>query len=220
MLTFLFDLVDLSGFTPFNAASVLCFHVGLLTSRLFFVRLAESGQADFPRLSLGDCFDWFGTMLGLMLACHVPITSRIAFAPLFVWGISLAAFGIGALFSRLATFKCRLSHAIVWLVPLGMLASPLVFPFSAAPDDYRLLYAFNPLVGMIGGLRWAFLGHALEADCLLASSVAALALLFVGLKAHRPRGRARRQKTELTHDICTLPWILGSVSTLGRVPLR
>jgi len=207
MLTCLFALGAVCGLIPCEGASALFFYAGLWPSRFFFTRIACHGSLRATaedgscRWSFVDCAGWFWTMLGLMLTCHVPITSRLAFAPLFVCGISIAAFGVDALWTRLALSRLRRGHAITGLLSLGMVASPLMFPLSAVPDEYRLLYAFNPLVGMIGGLRWAFLGHPLEVGCLLASCGAAAALLFLGLvrnatgchgnctKAPGPRGR-------------------------------
>ena len=39
-----------------------------------------------------------------------------------------------------------------------MFVSPIVYPVSLVPDQWRLLYSLNPMVGMIEGFRWALLG--------------------------------------------------------------
>ena len=39
-----------------------------------------------------------------------------------------------------------------------MYGSPVVYPASLIPDQYRLVYALNPMVGVIEGFRSAVLG--------------------------------------------------------------
>jgi lipopolysaccharide transport system permease protein len=38
--------------------------------------------------------------------------------------------------------------------------SPVGFSSSIVPENYRLLYSLNPMVGVIDGFRWAILGGA------------------------------------------------------------
>jgi len=39
-----------------------------------------------------------------------------------------------------------------------MFASPIVYPASLVPEKYRLIYALNPMTGVIEGFRSALLG--------------------------------------------------------------
>jgi lipopolysaccharide transport system permease protein len=43
-------------------------------------------------------------------------------------------------------------------VQFGLYISPVGFTSSVVPDKWRLLYSFNPMVGVIDGFRWAILG--------------------------------------------------------------
>jgi lipopolysaccharide transport system permease protein len=43
-------------------------------------------------------------------------------------------------------------------VQLGLYVSPVGFSSSIVPDQWRLLYSLNPMVGVIDGFRWCLLG--------------------------------------------------------------
>jgi lipopolysaccharide transport system permease protein len=43
-------------------------------------------------------------------------------------------------------------------VQFGLYISPVGFSSSVVPDQWRLIYSLNPMVGVIDGFRWAILG--------------------------------------------------------------
>jgi lipopolysaccharide transport system permease protein len=45
-------------------------------------------------------------------------------------------------------------------VQFGLYISPVGFSSSIIPEQYRLLYSLNPMVGVIDGFRWAILGES------------------------------------------------------------
>lgn len=44
------------------------------------------------------------------------------------------------------------------LLQLWVFASPVVYPTALVPEEWRVLYALNPMVGVIEGYRWALVG--------------------------------------------------------------
>jgi lipopolysaccharide transport system permease protein len=44
------------------------------------------------------------------------------------------------------------------MVQFGLYISPVGFQSSIVPERFRLLYALNPMVGIIDGFRWCLLG--------------------------------------------------------------
>jgi lipopolysaccharide transport system permease protein len=44
------------------------------------------------------------------------------------------------------------------LVQLGLYVSPVGYSSAIVPDEWRLLYSLNPVVGIIDGFRWCLLG--------------------------------------------------------------
>jgi lipopolysaccharide transport system permease protein len=41
---------------------------------------------------------------------------------------------------------------------VGLYISPVGFSSSVVPEEWRLLYSLNPIVGVIDGFRWCILG--------------------------------------------------------------
>ena len=61
-----------------------------------------------------------------------------------------------------------------------MFLSPIVYPVSLVPEQWRLLYSLNPMVGVIEGFRWALLGKEAPDPVVMAGSYA---VLFLALMA-------------------------------------
>jgi lipopolysaccharide transport system permease protein len=49
-------------------------------------------------------------------------------------------------------------YIIPFVVQFGLYVSPVGFSSTIVPDQWRLLYSINPMVGVIDGFRWAILG--------------------------------------------------------------
>jgi lipopolysaccharide transport system permease protein len=61
---------------------------------------------------------------------------------------------------------------------------------SLIPEQWRLLYSLNPMVGVIEGFRWALLGNASPDFGVMAVSAATvLVILFAGLVYFRQMER-------------------------------
>jgi len=62
-----------------------------------------------------------------------------------------------------------------------MFASPVVYPVSMIPEQYRLIYAINPMAGIIEGFRSALLGTvAFPTRMLLISTLVSVVLFIIG----------------------------------------
>jgi len=46
---------------------------------------------------------------------------------------------------------------VPFIVQFGLYISPVGFSSSIVPEQWRLLYSLNPMVGVIDGFRWAIL---------------------------------------------------------------
>jgi lipopolysaccharide transport system permease protein len=53
-------------------------------------------------------------------------------------------------------------YIIPFIVQLGLYVSPVGFSSSVVPEQWRLLYSLNPMVGIIDGFRWCILGGQSE----------------------------------------------------------
>jgi lipopolysaccharide transport system permease protein len=63
-----------------------------------------------------------------------------------------------------------------------MFATPVAYPSSIVPEKWRVLYALNPMVGVVDGFRWALLGKPESPGMpLLISVIVVFAILAAGL---------------------------------------
>jgi lipopolysaccharide transport system permease protein len=65
-------------------------------------------------------------------------------------------------------------------VQIWMYASPVVFPTSMVPESWRMLFALNPMAGVIEGFRWALLGTRMPDLQFMAVSSMMVVCLFGG----------------------------------------
>ncbi|MCB0161191.1 MAG: hypothetical protein KDD83_23820, partial [Caldilineaceae bacterium] len=64
---------------------------------------------------------------------------------------------------------------------LWLFATPIAYPSSIIPAPWRMLYAVNPMVGVVEGFRWALLGvETRPGPMVIVSALAAVALLVSG----------------------------------------
>ena len=49
-------------------------------------------------------------------------------------------------------------YVIPFIVQFGLYISPVGFSSAVVPEQWRLLYCLNPMVGVIDGFRWCILG--------------------------------------------------------------
>jgi len=70
----------------------------------------------------------------------------------------LTASGVALWLTALAVQYRDVKHAMNFVVQVLMYCAPVVYPTSLIPRKYQLLYALNPMVGVIEGFRAALLG--------------------------------------------------------------
>jgi lipopolysaccharide transport system permease protein len=143
------------------------FSNALTTASLSLVSNAEMlRKIYFPRIILpfaailGKLVDLAIAMV-LLFALMVPFgfapTSTALILPFLIVITMLTAMGLGAFSGALAIQYRDIKHAQAFGIQLFMYAAPVVYPTSLVPEAYRLLYAVNPMVGVIEGFRSALL---------------------------------------------------------------
>lgn len=78
--------------------------------------------------------------------------------PVMIIQIAILGQGIGLILSSLTTKYRDLEHLISFGIQLIMYASPIVYPLSSVPDQYRNYIIANPMTPIIEGFRYIFLG--------------------------------------------------------------
>lgn len=111
----------------------------------------------------------------------VPSVWALLVVPLLLAVLVLATIGIGSLLAALNLEYRDVKHLLPFLTQLWMYASPVVYPLSLVPPRFRLLYALNPVAGVIEGLRAALFGRgAMPWDVIAVSSLSAVLCCIVG----------------------------------------
>jgi lipopolysaccharide transport system permease protein len=78
-------------------------------------------------------------------------------------------------------------YVVPFLVQFGLYVSPVGFSSAIVPEQWQLLFAINPLVGVIEGFRWAIIGRGASINPLgfgLSMAIVAL-LLITGIRQFR-----------------------------------
>lgn len=98
-------------------------------------------------------------LLSLLMLWYGMIPSpRILFLPLFTLIAVAASLGGGLWISALNVKYRDFRYIVPFVVQFGLYVSPVGFTSSLVPENWRLLYSINPMVGVIEGFRWAILG--------------------------------------------------------------
>lgn len=124
----------------------------------------------------------FLILLGLMVWYGVVPTWGVLALPLFLFFAIMLALAIGLWLAPLNVKYRDVGHTIPFLIQFWMYASPVAYPVSLVPEQWRLLYSLNPMAGIIEGFRWALLGTASPDFMVMAvSAVIVVALLLGGI---------------------------------------
>jgi len=123
----------------------------------------------------------FVILIGMMLYYGIHPTVMTLFLPLLVILMMLTASGVGMLLAALNANYRDIRYTLQFLVQFWMFASPVVYPVSMLPEKYHLIYAINPMAGVIEGFRSALLGTtAFPTQMLLVSTLTSIIIFIIG----------------------------------------
>ena len=97
-------------------------------------------------------------LIGLMLWYNFWPSWRLIALPALIVVAFAAAMGAGLWIAALNVKYRDFRYIVPFIVQFGLYISPVGFSSSVVPEQYRLLYSINPMVGVIDGFRWAILG--------------------------------------------------------------
>jgi lipopolysaccharide transport system permease protein len=150
-----------------------------LISKVYFPRLIVPVSAIV--VSFVDFMISGIILLGLM-AYYTYIPSwRILMLPVFVAIAFAASMGAGLLFASLNVKYRDFRFIVPFITQIGLYISPVGFSSNIVPEQYRLLYSLNPMVGVIDGFRWSILGG--ESKLYLPGFILSLGLVLLMLVA-------------------------------------
>jgi len=142
----------------------------------------------FPRILLPisivlentlDFFICCMVFLAMFFVFKIKISAHILYFPIFVFVLLILASGVGFWFSALNVRYRDVRYAIPFLIQVMFYSSPVVYSTTVIPEKWLFLYALNPVVGIIDGFRWAFLGKAATLHITFPASVLCASLIFL-----------------------------------------
>jgi len=138
-----------------GAGDSLISNAGMI-SKVYFPRLVIPASAVI--VAFVDFLISCTILVGLMIWYGFAPNLRMLTLPLFIFVAFAAAMGAGLWIAAL-NVKYRDFRIIVpFVVQFGLYISPVGFSSNIVPEQWRLLYSLNPMVGVIDGFRWAILG--------------------------------------------------------------
>jgi lipopolysaccharide transport system permease protein len=125
------------------------------------------GKVYFPRMIIPaativttfiDFLISFMILIGMMVYYQFAPGWHMLLLPGFVMLALLASLGPGLWITALNVKYRDFRYIIPFVVQFGLYVSPVGFSSNIVPEQWRLFYSINPLVGVIDGFRWCILG--------------------------------------------------------------
>jgi len=186
----IFSFVALLPWTLFanalnNTSHSLVAHQNMIT-KIYFPRLV------LPLASvLGGLVDFliaFVVLIGIALfynltgQAHITITAALWTLIPFLLMALMTALGIALWLSALYVQYRDVGYILPFLSDILKFISPVVYSTTMIPAKWQMIYALNPMAGVINGFRWAILGTPTGPDTrLIISVVVALVILVSGM---------------------------------------
>ncbi|MBT1704889.1 ABC transporter permease [Chryseosolibacter indicus] len=188
--------------TEGTAPYAIMVFAGLLPWQFFSTSLSEASNSligntnlitkvYFPRLiipassvitSFVDFAISFGLLLVMMVGYQFAPSLQIIFLPLFIIIAFASSFGISLFLTALNVKYRDFKYIIPFIVQFGLYISPVGFSSNVVPEKWKLLYAVNPMVGIIDGFRWSIIGETSFPALTLSISIIVTSLfLFLGV---------------------------------------
>jgi lipopolysaccharide transport system permease protein len=131
-----------------------------LISKVYFPRLIVPTATVV--VALVDFFVSFCMLILVMVWYQFMPDWRILVLPAFVLLAFCASVGPALWITALNVKYRDFRYIIPFIVQFGLYVSPVGFSSSVIPEQWRLLYSLNPIVGVIDGFRWCILGGQSE----------------------------------------------------------
>jgi lipopolysaccharide transport system permease protein len=149
-----------------------------VVSKVYFPRLLVPFAALLswlPDLAIASVL-----LVVLMSIYGIVPAATIVLLPVFAAFAVLAAASVGIWLSALNVSYRDVRYATPFIVQLWLFATPVVYPASLVPEQWRALYGLNPMAGVVEGFRWSLFGGGAPMWGLMGVSLAVTVALFVG----------------------------------------
>jgi lipopolysaccharide transport system permease protein len=121
-------------------------------------------------------------LIGMMFFYRIVPTINILWLPLLLLLALVTSLGASLWFAALNVRFRDVRYMVPFLVQFWLFLTPIAYPSSIVPEQWRLIYSLNPMVGVVEGFRWALLGtDTSPGPIIIVSALVALTMLFAGV---------------------------------------
>lgn len=179
--TYFAGAVSSSGNSLLSNASLL--------RKVYFPRIALPASAAMA--GLVDFLIATVVLIGLMLYYGVSPSAGVLLWPLLVGLLYFLALGVGMIFASLNVKYRDIKYALPFLVQMWLFLTPIIYPSSLVPAQYRFVLTLNPLTGIIDAFRSSLLsGRQMDLRALAVSAGMVLLLFLAGAMYFRKTERS------------------------------
>ncbi len=150
-----------------------------LVTKVYFPRLIMPLAATFA--ALVDLVLSLVLLVVVMVYYQTNVTANLLFAPIFLVLGVLVAIAFGILFSALNVRFRDVKFALPFLLQVWMIASPVFYPASLLTGNSKLIFAINPLTGILDGFRSSLFGTPFDWPSIAISAGSTVVLLVISL---------------------------------------
>ncbi len=143
----------------------------------------------FPRLILpmssvlGGLLDFaigFVILLGMMFYYnYLPGWEVLWALPVFLLLSIVTALGVALWLSAINVQYRDVGYALPFLTQFWFFLTPVVYSSKVFSEQWQMIYALNPMAGVVNGFRWALLGVGNPPDLLIGISAAISVLILI-----------------------------------------
>ncbi|HXG91309.1 MAG TPA: ABC transporter permease [Blastocatellia bacterium] len=157
-----------------SGANSLVSNTNLIT-KVYFPRViipaaaVGAGLVDFAIAS--------ALLVGLLIYYQIPVTASYLMLVPLVALTTLFALAMSVWLSALNVKYRDVRYALPFLIQVWMFTSPILYPSSLVPEEWRWLMALNPVTGIVEGFRAALFGREFDWAILGYSTAFTLAML-------------------------------------------
>jgi lipopolysaccharide transport system permease protein len=155
-----------------------------LVAKIYFPRLliplasVVSGLLDFA-----IAFGLFLVVLAYYAARGFPVHLGWTLLSLPVWALAtvVVALSVGLWLAALNVRYRDARYTVPFMTQIWLFLTPVVYPSTLVPGGWRLIYALNPMAGIVEGFRWVLLGGPWPGEMLWVSGTVTVVLFLGGL---------------------------------------
>lgn len=123
----------------------------------------------------------FVVLIGMIFYYRITPGITILAIPLFFFIALITALGTGLWLSALNVEFRDVRYIVPFLAQFWLFSTPVAYPSSLLAERWQVIYALNPMVGVVEGFRWALLQTPAPSPAVLVvSTMTSIFLLITG----------------------------------------